>query len=161
MKCKTCGFAASNSSVTLCPFCKEQGTAGFSMAPGGVAPAYSAQSGAAVWPPAPMVALAYPLPGHPDMAAMQKQRQVGILMALIPLAAVQGTSFFSNLPPAPYGSLVMAIVVLAGIYPHFRGCAHWAESKGYPRYEGRLLGILGWLGVLFLAIRRDKTRTAA
>ncbi len=95
--------------------------------------------------------------GYPDMAALQKQRQAGILMGIVPLALDQFMPGFLKLLPAPYGSVVIAFVVLTGIYPHFRGCAHWAESKGYPRYEGRLLGILGWLGVLFLAIRRDKT----
>ena len=151
MKCKTCGFAASDASITVCPFCKGQG----------LAPAYAASAAASVWPPAPATAQAYPVSGYPDMAAMQKQRQAGILMALLPLVAVQGTSFFSHLLPAPYGSAVMAVVALGGIYPHFRGCAHWAESKGYPRYEGRLLAIFGWLGVLFLAIRRDKTAVPA
>lgn len=162
MKCKTCGFAASDAGVTVCPFCQTQGN---SSAPsGGMMPAYAAQSsqaGATVWPPAPTATPVYPTPGYADVEAMQKQRQAGILMAIIPLVIVQAVSRFCNLLPAPYGSAVLVIIVLACIYPHFRGCAHWAEAKGYPRYEGRLLGILGWLGVLFLAIRRDKTRVPA
>ena len=157
MKCATCGFAASDPTLTTCPFCKTQGNA--------TAPAYAAASPvAAVWPPAPTAVPAAPPSGYADVGTLQKQRQNGILMAIIPLVVVQATSYAvanaGNLF-APYGSAFFAIVILAGIYPHFRGCADWAESKGYPRYEGRLLGILGWLGVLFLAIRRDKTRIPA
>lgn len=143
MKCQSCGFAASDASVTVCPFCSSAGAM------------------TAVWPPAPTAFSPLMPAAHADAQALQKQRQNGILMALLPLVAVQVTPGFLHLLPVPYGSVAVALVVVAGIYPHFRGCAHWAESKGYPRYEGRLLGVLGWLGVLFLAIRRDKTKAAA
>ena len=144
MKCQTCGFAASDASITVCPLCKSP-----------------AGSETAAWPPAPTAPAPLMPSGYPSMAALQKQRQIGILMGIIPLAVDQFTPGFLKLLPAPYGTAAIVLVVLAGIYPHFRGCAHWAESKGYPRYEGRLLGILGWLGVLFLAIRRDKTTVLA
>ena len=146
MKCKTCGFAASDAGLTVCPFCqaKAEGSA-------------AVMTASAVWPPAPTAAPTYSLSGYPGADAIQKQRQAGILMALLPLAVVQAAASFSNFLPAHYGTVLLLVVLLGGAYPHFRGCAHWAESKGYPRYEGRLLGILGWLGVLFLAIRRDKT----
>ncbi len=158
MKCKTCGFAASDPNVTVCPFCTAQGNVG--APPGGMMPAYavpSSQAGAAVWPPAPTAPAYAPFGGVVDREAVKQQRQAGILMAVIPLVVVQAVSRFWSLLPAPWGSAALTVVLLACIYPHFRGCAHWAESKGYPRYEGRLLAILGWLGVLFLAIRRDKT----
>lgn len=78
-------------------------------------------------------------------------------MAISPAPAILVAAALGGSLPEPYNGYLLSAVILASIYPHFRGCAHWAESKGYPRYEGRLLGILGWLGVLFLAIRRDKT----
>ncbi len=144
MKCQHCGFAASDPSITVCPFCN--------------VPSHAAQPAqAAVWPPAPVL----PLSDYSGKADLQKQRQTGIIMAIVPMAIVLAVSRFSNLLPVPYGTGLLLAVLLGSLYPHFRGCAHWAEAKGYPRYEGRLLGILGWLGVLLLAIRQDKTQVRA
>lgn len=161
MKCITCGFAASDPSATICPFCKTQGSA--ALAPGRM-PAYAAQgaqAGAAIWPPAPTSPLPHLSTEGVGREALKQQRQVGIAMDIGAMAGVYAASAISHLLPQPYGSVVVAAAVLGCIYPHFRGSAHWAESKGYPRSTGRLAGLLGWIGPLLLAAMTDKTKPKA
>ncbi len=154
MTCKTCGFAASDPVVTVCPYCKGGASAG--------AAALTASLSAGVWPPAPSGAMSsIAQPEYFDAEANKQQRQIGILMDVGGLAVIQAASWIRHLLPEPYGSPLMLVAVLGCVYPHFRGSAHWAESKGYPRRIGRLAGFLSWLGPIALALMPDKSQQVA
>ena len=147
MACVKCGFAASNlSAASKCPSCLRL--------------AQRDASVASVWPPPPM-GTAPDTAARFDADAVKQQRQTGILMDVGAMAVVYLAAQIAHALQAPYGSLLLAVALIGSLYPHFRGSAHWAESKGYPRRTGRIIGLVGWLGPIILALMPDKNTGSA
>lgn len=147
MKCSTCGFAASDASVTVCPFCKTQSAA----SPGGTLAA-AAQGGTAVWPPAPAAALplGYAGPEIVDREALLKQRHLG--------ATLSWCGFGASILSSRVHGTPVDLLVLASLGLYCVGYGHYAASKGYPRWMGWLLTFVLFFGGLILRLLPDKNK---
>ena len=140
MKCTTCGFAASDPSMTVCPFCSASAQ-----------PAGAALSSAAVWPPAPAFSpIGYAAGEAVDRAALLKQRQLGMILSWCGF----GASILSGQVQGPLRDLV----ILASLALYCVGYGHYAASKGYARWMGWLLTFVLFFGGLVLRLLPDKNK---
>ncbi len=149
MKCKTCGFAASDIGITVCPFCKGQG----------LAPAFAAQAGAAVWPPAPTVPFSAPSAGGTDKGVLaRKVRKSNWCIGLAVLCNILAYLLCSTrqAPLVLCGEICQA----TGIVLFLFGCGFYAEWKGYSALLC-LLGFLSIFGLFILLLLPNKNKQRA
>jgi len=161
MKCKTCGFAASDPSMTVCPFCRTQGAV--STPPGGVMPAFAAQSSpvsAAIWPPAPTASPVYtPFEGSVDKGNLtRKVRKSNWCIGLAILCNILAYLLCSTrqAPLVVCGEICQATSVVLFLF----GCGFYAEWKGYSALLC-LLGFLSIFGLLILLLLPNKNKQRA